>query len=188
MAGYEDVLNGVVDDDIENLFGDSSKSIAKMVEQGAKSAIKETRENPFNTANGQIVMSQGEHFWGRISRLGLRTTGNRVGTAVTTSPINFTLHNAVANKIILPEDVRFSATVDVIVEVLITTGIGTENYAIDGALVKAGEIFERQYNGSVKLYNGTPTNGTFTLKATATGTSGLVYIYSNAWSVDDGSI
>ena len=43
MASYEDVLNGVVDDDIENLFGDSSKSMAKMVEQGAKSAIKETQ-------------------------------------------------------------------------------------------------------------------------------------------------
>lgn len=185
MTGYNDILNGVIDDNIEQYVGDGFKSQALAVEQGVSSALT---ENPFATSSGQIVTSESESFWSRISRLGLRVIGNRVGSAVTTSPTNFTLHNAVANKIILPEDIRFSATVDVIVEVLITTGIGSENYAIDGALVKAGEIFERQYNGSVKLHNGTPTNGAFILKATATGTSGLVYIYSNAWSVDDGSI
>jgi hypothetical protein len=39
MGTFEEALNDVIDDDIEDLFGSSSKTIAKMVQQGTKSAI-----------------------------------------------------------------------------------------------------------------------------------------------------
>lgn len=40
-ADFEQTLNDVIDDNVENLFGDSSKTMAKMVEQGTKSALKQ---------------------------------------------------------------------------------------------------------------------------------------------------
>lgn len=41
MTDFEQTLNDVIDDNVENLFGDSSKTMAKMVEQGTKTALNE---------------------------------------------------------------------------------------------------------------------------------------------------
>ena len=43
MTGYEDILNGVVDDNIEQYVGDGFKSQALAVEQGTSKALTNTQ-------------------------------------------------------------------------------------------------------------------------------------------------
>lgn len=67
MGTFEEALNDVIDDDIEDLFGDSSKTIAKMVQQGIKKANKEFEACTIDISNDPVFYF--ELLDGRIQKI-----------------------------------------------------------------------------------------------------------------------
>lgn len=143
-------------------------------------------ENPFGKKHSQIVSSQQEHFWANLARKGKLVSGMREGVAITSDvESSFSMLGPYKNRICILEKLIISANVDITVKVQIITGISSENFYVYGGYVKAGEPFKLDFNGNIRLYNGDQYTGGLEVYVKPISTSGLVWIYSQGWSIDN---
>jgi hypothetical protein len=124
MGTFEETLNDVIDDDIEDLFGSSSKTIAKMVQQGTKSAIQDTiTENPMATSEGQIVVSNSESFLARKLREGRLDRSVSATTSYNGTLVAGTVRAATPDTVLYPTCFNITSNVVATGYFEITTGI-----------------------------------------------------------------
>lgn len=142
-------------------------------------------ENSYGTKNSQIVTSQQEHFWANLARRGKLVSGIREGVAITGGvESQFSMLGPYKDRICVLEKLNVSANVDITLRIQVITGISSENFYISGGYIKAGEQYNLDFNGNIRLYEGDQYIGALEIYVKPI-TSGQIWIYNQGWSIDN---
>lgn len=126
-----------------------------------KSAVKDgiqdsaILENPFGTANGQMVVSNSENFWARLRREGKMikayTTGiSLTGTGAMQSVSSYALVPS-ANHVLYVSKIICGSDVDTQFVLNMVSGVQDAGNHFFNFLVKAGESKEISFDGDIEL-------------------------------------
>ena len=130
-------------------------------------------ENPFNTAEGQLITSESENFWARLAREGRPRNAIKQGTSITIGTfLSTVLIKPSLGCRFFPQKITVSATVDAKLYIAIITGIRDAEDQLLIANCPAGQKFEWEPNGAFScVYNSDSTLcGRVELRAYTTNT------------------
>jgi hypothetical protein len=120
--------------------------------------IENQKENPFNTPNGQEVVSVSESFWARLNREGRQRAG--LARAVDVSGVNlnidyfFYTFPGPIDALMYISKISISADVDAELFMRLESGLKDSGNTYHLGYCKAGTPFQTSFNGDAFMYEG----------------------------------
>ena len=119
-------------------------------------AMKDAKENPFNTTTGQEIVSIGENFWARLAREGRFRAKDYQNISMTQGVLLFVQPQFKPNKgcVLYPVDIVLTSEADTLFIFAVNTGVADADLIYRIAYVKAFTAFEWKFDGSVFIKEG----------------------------------